>query len=58
MTMTAQKLDVPAEVAAITAALAARRDPAYEAGMRGTVPSALPAHAVRAPELRKDHLDD
>jgi 3-methyladenine DNA glycosylase AlkD len=42
-----------AEVEAITAALRSRRDPAYEAGMRRTVPSALPAHVVRVPELRK-----
>jgi 3-methyladenine DNA glycosylase AlkD len=50
---TAQSIDVPAEVAAITTTLEARRDPSYESGMRRTVPSALPAHAVRVPELRE-----
>jgi 3-methyladenine DNA glycosylase AlkD len=49
----AQVIDVQTEVKAITASLKKRRDPAYEAGMRRTVPSALPAHAVRVPELRK-----
>jgi 3-methyladenine DNA glycosylase AlkD len=44
---------IDAEVTAITAALAARRDPAYEAGMRRTVPSQLPAHATRVPDIRK-----
>jgi 3-methyladenine DNA glycosylase AlkD len=53
VTAATQIIDVLAEVAAITAALEARRDPAYEQGMRRTVPSALPAHAVRVPELRK-----
>jgi 3-methyladenine DNA glycosylase AlkD len=46
-------LDVAAEVAAITAALESRRDPAYEWGMRRTVPSQLPAHATRVPDIRK-----
>jgi 3-methyladenine DNA glycosylase AlkD len=46
-------LDIPAEVAAITAALEARRDPAYEWGMRRTVPSQQPAHATRVPDIRK-----
>jgi 3-methyladenine DNA glycosylase AlkD len=46
-------LDVPAEVAAITASLIARRDPGYEWGMRRTVPSHLPAHATRVPDIRK-----
>jgi 3-methyladenine DNA glycosylase AlkD len=46
-------LDVPAEVAAITGALVARRDPAYEWGMRRTVPSQQPAHATRVPDIRK-----
>lgn len=50
MTM-AQRLDVTAEVASITATLAARRDPSYEWGMRRTVPSQQPAHAVRVPEI-------
>lgn len=45
--------DIRAEVAAITAALEARRDPAYEWGMRRTVPSQLPAHATRVPDIRK-----
>jgi 3-methyladenine DNA glycosylase AlkD len=49
----AQVIDVQTEVKTITATLEARRDAAYEAGMRRTVPSALPAHAVRVPELRK-----
>ena len=46
-------LDIRAEVSAITAALAARRDPSYEWGMRRTVPSLLPAHATRVPDIRK-----
>jgi 3-methyladenine DNA glycosylase AlkD len=46
-------LDLRSEVAAITAALAARRDPAYEWGMRRTVPSRQPAHATRVPDIRK-----
>jgi 3-methyladenine DNA glycosylase AlkD len=49
---TATKLDIGAEVRAITATLAARRDPAYEAGMRRTVPSSQPAHATRVPDIR------
>ena len=48
----AQSLDVQAEVAAITAKLVARRDPAYEAGMRRTVPSRQPAHATRVLDIR------
>ena len=50
-------LDISAEVAAITAALAARRDPAYEWGMRRTVPSHHPAHATRVPDIRKTALE-
>ena len=50
---TSTTLDIPAEVAAITAALIARRDPAYEWGMRRTVPSQQPAHATRVPDIRK-----
>jgi 3-methyladenine DNA glycosylase AlkD len=50
---TATHLDIPAQVAAITAALAARHDPAYEQGMRRTVPSQQPAHATRVPDIRK-----
>lgn len=50
---TVPMLDVKAEVAAITAALEARRDPAYEWGMRRTVPSQQPAHATRVPDIRK-----
>jgi 3-methyladenine DNA glycosylase AlkD len=46
-------LDLPAEVAAITDALVARRDPGYEWGMRRTVPSEQPAHATRVPDVRK-----
>ena len=52
MTMTASRLDVDAEVRAITATLAARRDPGYEWGMRRTVPSQQPAHATRVPDIR------
>ncbi|HEU0074373.1 MAG TPA: DNA alkylation repair protein [Dehalococcoidia bacterium] len=51
--MIASRLDIDAEVGAITAALSARRDPAYEWGMRRTVPSQLPAHATRVPDIRK-----
>ena len=50
---TAAHLNISAEVAAITSALAARRDPAYEWGMRRTVPSQQPAHATRVPDIRK-----
>jgi 3-methyladenine DNA glycosylase AlkD len=50
-------LDLETEVAAITAALAARRDPSYEWGMRRTVPSQLPAHATRVPDIRKTASD-
>lgn len=46
-------LDIATEVRAITAALKARSDPAYEAGMRRTVPSAQPAHATRVPDVRR-----
>jgi len=46
-------LNIAAEVAAITAVLQARRDPAYEWGMRRTVASQLPAHATRVPDIRK-----
>jgi 3-methyladenine DNA glycosylase AlkD len=49
---TATTLNLRAEVAAITAALEARRDPAYEWGMRRTVPSQQPAHATRVPDVR------
>ena len=49
---TVQRLDIDAELRAITATLAARRDPAYEAGMRRTVPSTRPAHATRVPDVR------
>jgi 3-methyladenine DNA glycosylase AlkD len=49
----AQVIDVQTEVKTITATLKKRRDTAYEAGMRRMVPSVLPAHAVRVPELRK-----
>jgi 3-methyladenine DNA glycosylase AlkD len=52
MTMTASRLDIDAEVRAITATLAARRDPDYEWGMRRTVPSQQPAHATRVPDVR------
>jgi 3-methyladenine DNA glycosylase AlkD len=37
----------------MTAALADRVDPSYEWGMRRTVPSEQPAHAVRVPEVRR-----
>jgi 3-methyladenine DNA glycosylase AlkD len=46
-------LDISAEVAAITDALVARRDPGYEWGMRRTVPSQQPAHATRVPDIRR-----
>jgi 3-methyladenine DNA glycosylase AlkD len=46
-------MDVPAEVSGLTAALAARRDPGYEWGMRRTVPSQQRAHATRVPDIRK-----
>jgi len=46
-------LKISAEVAAISATLEGRRDPAYEQGMRRTVPSGLPAHATRVPDIRK-----
>jgi 3-methyladenine DNA glycosylase AlkD len=46
-------LDIKAEVTAISATLQERRDPAYEWGMRRTVPSQLPAHATRVPDVRK-----
>ena len=49
--------EIRAEVEVITAALAARRDPAYELGMRRTVPSQLPAHATRVPDIRKVALE-
>jgi 3-methyladenine DNA glycosylase AlkD len=49
---TATRVDLEAELRAITAALEARRDPAYEAGMRRTVPSSQPAHATRVPDIR------
>lgn len=51
--MTASGAALKARVAAITAALAARADPAYEAGMRRTVPGTGPAHATRIPEIRR-----
>jgi 3-methyladenine DNA glycosylase AlkD len=51
--ITAIHFNLLAEVAAITAALAARRDPGYEWGMRRTVPSQQPAHATRVPDVRK-----
>jgi 3-methyladenine DNA glycosylase AlkD len=53
MTLVSWTVGVSHEVAAITAALKARRDPAYEWGMRRTVPSQLPAHATRVPDIRK-----
>jgi 3-methyladenine DNA glycosylase AlkD len=51
--ITPSNLDVDREVRAITEALAARRDPTYELGMRRTVPSEQPAHATRLPDIRK-----
>ena len=54
---TSAGLDTRAEVAAMTAALEARCDPAYEWGMRRTVPSQLPAHATRVPDIRKVVLE-
>ena len=49
----ASVFDVEREVHAITQALQARRDPAYEWGMRRTVPSEQRAHATRIPDIRK-----
>jgi 3-methyladenine DNA glycosylase AlkD len=49
----AEHIDVPWEVAAIRETLEARRDPSYEWGMHRTVPSALPAHSTRVPDIRK-----
>ena len=49
---TATRLDVDTEVRTITATLIARRDPAYGAGMRRTVPSSQPGHATRVPAIR------
>ena len=51
--MNTTSLDIQVAVASITAALAARRDPGYEWGMRRTVPSQQPAHATRVPDIRK-----
>ena len=48
-----ERIDVAAEAVGITAALKERVDPAYETGMRRTVPSQQPAHAVRVPEIRR-----
>jgi 3-methyladenine DNA glycosylase AlkD len=53
MTQAPVRLDIAHEVAAVRAELEARADPAYVAGMRRTVPSSLPAHAVHVPEMRK-----
>ncbi|HXH22640.1 MAG TPA: DNA alkylation repair protein [Dehalococcoidia bacterium] len=49
----APSFDVRGEVALLTAALKGRADPSYEWGMRRTVPSQQPAHAVRVPEVRR-----
>ena len=49
----ATRLNLPAEVAAIADALAARHDPGYEWGMRRAVPSQQPAHSTRVPDIRK-----
>jgi 3-methyladenine DNA glycosylase AlkD len=57
VTLSDTALDVPRQVAAIRAALAARADPAYEAGMRRTVPSDQPAHATRIPDVRRVATD-
>jgi 3-methyladenine DNA glycosylase AlkD len=54
---TTTRLAVTDEVAAITAALAARRDLSYQDGMRRTVPSALWAHATRVPDIRKTAVE-
>jgi 3-methyladenine DNA glycosylase AlkD len=53
VTAAPSRLDIDAEVAAITATLIARRDPDYEWGMRRTVPSQQPAHATRVPMIQK-----
>ncbi len=52
MSDTAASADVAGQVEHIQAALAARADPTYEWGMRRTVPSEQPAHAVRVPDIR------
>lgn len=51
--MTEPDLDLPMEAMKLMALLEARKDPAYEAGMRRTVPSDQPTHGVRVPEIRK-----
>jgi 3-methyladenine DNA glycosylase AlkD len=48
----ATDIDVGREVANIRAELEDRADEAYAVSMRRLVPSSLPAHAVRVPELR------
>ena len=48
----ATDIDVGREVANIRAELEDRADEAYAVSMRRLVPSGLPAHAVRVPELR------
>jgi 3-methyladenine DNA glycosylase AlkD len=49
----APALDVEREVRVITKTLESRRDPAYERGLRRTVPSEQPVHATRHPDIRK-----
>jgi 3-methyladenine DNA glycosylase AlkD len=53
MTQAPAKLDISVEGASIRDRLEAHADPSYEAGMRRVVPSALPAHLVRLPDLRR-----
>jgi 3-methyladenine DNA glycosylase AlkD len=54
---TERPIDVGAEIGSITAALKERIDPSYEWGMRRTVPSQQPAHAVRVPDIRRTASD-
>jgi 3-methyladenine DNA glycosylase AlkD len=51
--MVLQTMDVDAEVSWFRARLEQNAEPANEAGMRRVIPSALPAHVVRVPELRR-----
>ena len=53
MTLTATPIDVGREVAGLRAELEAHADSAYATSMRRIVPSELPAHAVRVPEIRR-----
>jgi 3-methyladenine DNA glycosylase AlkD len=52
VTIAATPIDVGREVAGLRAELEAHADPSYAAGSARTVPSLLPSHAVRVPEIR------